>query len=143
MDGKMSREALAWAYANPIASKLDDDVECGSLRHQLVTAFLSGYDASQNIRPTKDDIADYSITIEYLTDKLKQLESQLLAQKTLTEVTVEYLEEKLKKAEGVIEFYSDGDGDVLDWDRVNNPSCIQDRGKRARQYLSDKDGKDT
>jgi hypothetical protein len=32
--------------------------------------------------------------IELLTNQIKQLESQLLAQKTLNEVTVEYLEEK-------------------------------------------------
>lgn len=34
-----------------------------------------------------------------------------------------------------LEFYADGEGDVLDWDRVNDKSCIQDRGKTAHEAL--------
>ncbi len=34
-----------------------------------------------------------------------------------------------------LEFYSNGEGDVLDWDRVNNPACRQDRGQRSREAL--------
>lgn len=44
--------------------------------------------------------------------------------------------EKVRDLINAIEFYADGDGDVLDWDRVNNPACIQDRGKIAREALS-------
>jgi hypothetical protein len=68
-----------------------------------------------------------------LTNQLKQLESQLLAQKTLNEVTVEYLEEKLKKAENLLRVYYDMD--CSDDNLTNN-------GYSTRQYFSDKDGKD-
>lgn len=34
-----------------------------------------------------------------------------------------------------LEFYADGEGDVLDWDRVNDKACMQDRGKTARKAL--------
>ena len=47
--------------------------------------------------------------------------------------------QKLQKENEILrealEFYADGDGDVLDWDRVNNSACIQDRGKHAREAL--------
>lgn len=47
------------------------------------------------------------------------------------------LERKLGVAKSALEFYSDCEGDVLDWDRVNVRGCQQDRGKRARQALKD------
>jgi hypothetical protein len=37
----------------------------------------------------------------------------------------------LKIATEALEIY----GYSLDWDRVNNPACIQDRGKFAREAL--------
>ncbi|TXH09408.1 MAG: hypothetical protein E6R04_08205 [Spirochaetes bacterium] len=43
--------------------------------------------------------------------------------------------EKSKGLLQALEFYANGEGDVLDWDRVNDPSCIQDKGKTARAAL--------
>lgn len=46
--------------------------------------------------------------------------------------------EKLKIADDALVFYSDSDDDehiVLDWDRVNDKACLQDRGKEARKAL--------
>lgn len=41
-------------------------------------------------------------------------------------------EKRIKSLEDALEFY----GYLMDWDRVNNPACIQDKGKRARAVLS-------
>lgn len=42
---------------------------------------------------------------------------------------------RIEKLERALRFYADGEGDVLDWDRVNNPACLQDRGRVARKAL--------
>lgn len=45
------------------------------------------------------------------------------------------LRESIADLQLAVEFYAGGEGDVLDWDRVNNFACIQDRGKHAREAL--------
>ncbi len=49
---------------------------------------------------------------------------------------IDTLESENARLKEALEFYADGDGDVLDWDRVNNSACMQDKGKRAREALS-------
>lgn len=44
-------------------------------------------------------------------------------------------EKIIAELEGALIFYANGDGDVLDWDRVNDKACIQDRGKTAKKAL--------
>lgn len=70
------------------------------------------------------------IPVDSLEDKIKALESQN-----------EKLVEVLSKAKEGLIYYSDSDDvesyEILDWERVNNPHCIQDRGKRARQTLKE------
>lgn len=44
-------------------------------------------------------------------------------------------EKIIAELEEALIFYANGDGDVLDWDRVNNQACIQDRGKTAQEAL--------
>ena len=41
-------------------------------------------------------------------------------------------EKRVMELEDALEFY----GYSMDWDRVNNHACIQDRGKRARAALA-------
>lgn len=47
------------------------------------------------------------------------------------------LQARAKKLVGALEFYSNDNDWGLDWDLVNNPSAIQDRGKKARQALKE------
>lgn len=47
------------------------------------------------------------------------------------------LQAKLDKAVEALEFYSGNSDDSLDWDYVNNPAVIQDKGKTARQTLKE------
>lgn len=42
------------------------------------------------------------------------------------------LAEKVERYEKALQFYAE----LMDWDRVNNPACIQDKGKVARQALN-------
>jgi|WetSurMetagenome_2_1015567.scaffolds.fasta_scaffold1357452_1 hypothetical protein len=81
---KMIREELANKHASTRIHLSMDRID--ACKHD----FLAGYDYQKT-------------EIDLLTDQLKQLESQLLAQKTLNEVTVEYLEGKFKRAEEALE----------------------------------------
>lgn len=46
-------------------------------------------------------------------------------------------ENQVKKLKEALEFYSDETEDGLDWNGVNNPAFIQDKGKTARQALKE------
>jgi hypothetical protein len=156
MDGKMSREDIkdgARGFAMDYC--LNEEYPTGFSGY--MAGFLKGYDFRQDeidllngtVEEFKRIYGVQSAAIEKHSDQLKQLESQLLAQKTLNEVTVEYLEEKLKKAEGVISYYA-GDDDsgaswlepdngLMYWTLWDDGACVG--GDKARQYFSDKDDK--
>ena len=48
---------------------------------------------------------------------------------------IKELEAKVRMLEGALEFYSDDNDWGLDWELVNNPSAIQDKGKVGREAL--------
>lgn len=45
------------------------------------------------------------------------------------------LQDQVLKLYEAIVFYADGEGEVLDWDGVNKPGRIQDRGEYAREAI--------
>lgn len=55
--------------------------------------------------------------------------------KAKTDTEIQQLKSKLEVAKKGLEFYADGEGDVLDWSGVNNSAYIQVKGKRAKQTL--------
>jgi hypothetical protein len=141
MNGKMSREDIkdgARGFAMDYC--LNEEYPTGFSGY--MAGFLKGYDFRQDEIDLLDEVTDIAAgEINSLTDQLKQLESQLLAQKTLNEVTVEYLDEKLKKAEELLSFYANGGNPSWDVSEIRDLGYFT--GKRARQYFSGKDGKDT
>lgn len=74
--------------------------------------------------------------IPSITDEYERLQKLLVD--SIDEI--ESLKIQLAKAIEVIIFYSDlkeleDTHEQLDWSLVNNPAAIQDKGKRARQFL--------
>ena len=77
----------------------------------------------QNIQTTKDFTQDINFARRMTYSG---------AYKTGHEAATERLMTVLEQALDVIDVYAN----QLDWDGVNNPAYIQDRGKRARKFLS-------
>lgn len=84
---------------------------------------------------------DHDAAVEQLkaeNNKLKSLFSvqlDMLEQNKNMTAEIAALKSKLEKAKKGLEFYADGEGDVLDWSGVNNSAYIQVKGKRAKQTL--------
>ena len=89
-------EALAWAYSNPIASEIEDDIECGAMRHKLICAFKSGFTHCQSIMQQRLDERDKEI--EKLKAGIKRMGEHCLCERNQNGFDYGETHERLGKA---------------------------------------------
>jgi hypothetical protein len=143
---KMSREFMGWMRAVPPKDDytmfINEQPE-GGFGWKFYDFEPAGSEMSA-FKPIYISLTPRQYEIDSLTDQLKQLESQLLAQKTLNE-------DKLKRADSVIEFYANlqnwliGQYGNCEFCEIRSDQSPMDKdgnsvgGKRARDYLASRD----
>lgn len=133
-------EEIAWKLVMGIHSQ-NGDRDFDEFKDKLIGSFASfaSFDLWCNYHQSRTDLSDdYKWELQCFEESFRVVYSLVHSNKPIVNIKTASIED-LKQNEhvrGLLEII-DIYGNELDWDGVNNPAYIQDRGKIARTKLKE------